>query len=184
MPPFRSSSTDQRTSIDEDHPHSQFRDRPSLHRHLRPGAAVGEGAEQPDVLQVLHVGNVDVEALQPAPNFQAAGNDALAIMYRSQICNLPQDVEEGFKHCQKRCARAIQGAMQRSLDHAFGAAGLLCGGNGSIHIHRDIWPLHSGSQIGKSRDKQSVPDNNGCIAKHHFCPPSHDSDFCLSSNSR
>ena len=95
MTPFRSPGTDQRTDIDEDHPHSQFCDRPSLHRHLRPGAAIGEGAEQPDVLQVLHVRDVDVETLQPAPFFPAAGNDALAIMYHSQIWNLPQEKPKG-----------------------------------------------------------------------------------------
>ena len=46
---------DQRANIDEDNPHSQFCDHPYLHRHIRPGAVVGEGTEQPDVLQVLHV---------------------------------------------------------------------------------------------------------------------------------
>ena len=55
MTSLRSRGTDQRTNIDEDHPHSQLCDRPSLHRHIPPGAVVREGAEQPDVLQVLHV---------------------------------------------------------------------------------------------------------------------------------
>ena len=55
MTPFRSPGMDQRANIDEDNPHSQFCDHPYLHRHIRPGAVVGEGTEQPDVLQVLHV---------------------------------------------------------------------------------------------------------------------------------
>ena len=65
----RAARANQRADTHQAHPGSQLRHRTAVRRLPRPRENVGEGAEQPAILQSLHVGDDHVEASRPAASF-------------------------------------------------------------------------------------------------------------------
>ena len=70
MPPFhRAPRANQRADTHQAHIGSQLCHRTALRRLPRPREDVGEGAEQPAILQSLHVGDDHVAAPRAAASF-------------------------------------------------------------------------------------------------------------------
>ena len=97
MPPDRSPRTNKRTNTHEDHPWRQFCHHTTLHRLIRPGEDVREGAEQLIILQILHVRNDNMEALCPTTSMSAVGTSTFVILSHNKMGHILQNVDDCFK---------------------------------------------------------------------------------------
>ena len=125
MPPVhRAPRANQRADAHQAHPGSQFCHHTALRRLPRPREDVGEGAEQPAILQSLHVGDDHVAASRAAASFQASGAGLPIIRPRGKMGHLLQNVDHHFEENQPGSARLVPGSVQNTFGAALWAADL------------------------------------------------------------